>query len=128
MSDFMTTVANMNAREPGDEQETQARSSSGDASDVAPDTLAARTSSDEFLTALLNSRDSNTEQGIQARNWLTDGEQAMEARDWLTRREEASSLEGQILRRDAASDADLFTRDNLNDLVKLLNTRELYFK
>jgi hypothetical protein len=139
--------------------------------DVASDTLAARDSTDKFLAALLNSRDSDTEQRIQARNWLTEGldltmgilsnflrrdvstgiiaarndiganeylaallnsrelneEQALEARNWLTRRE-MSSLEKMLKQLPPTNDVELSTRSSLDELVKLLKTRELYFK
>src|SRR6266478_3742010 len=54
VDDFITAVANVNTREPGNEQATQARSPSDG---VTPDSLVSRDATGEFLAALMNSRD-----------------------------------------------------------------------
>jgi len=66
--------------------------------------VGARDAANGFLAALLNSREFDPEQKIQARSL------------W--------SVLGSFLRRDVAPD-ELAARDNMDDLMKLLNTREL---
>jgi hypothetical protein len=175
LDDFMTAIANVNARETDVEREAHAHGSSDKAFGVVerdvPDgftteSVAHPINEEDLLSAestILSGRDLSSRQDIQTRSFLSNVIKALEGgylrRDFthdqlLAARDGAKDLVNSIIgnrdskpeqqmqpgevfatvlnalgssRRDVASD-ELAARDDWEDLVKMLNTRELAFK
>ena len=111
MTDSMTAVAKMNAREPDVVERNVPR-------DVTHGSLAARATRKEMLAALLSDRSESSGQGIQARGFFSDlfdiGTTIM-----------TDAAEDLI--RDVSPD-ELHPRGDSKDVVEMPNTRELSFK
>ena len=111
VEDFMTTIANINVREPDVEQEEYARGSSDNAIDVVErndattESPSSTLTPEDFLSAMLSSRDLSSRQDIQARGL------------WDALFEVGINVLGQILRRDVTPDQILAARDGAEDLV-----------
>jgi hypothetical protein len=118
VDDFMTAIANMNAREPDAEQEAHARGPSGNAigvverNDDSTESPASNLTPEDFLSAMLSSRDLSSEQGIQARGL------------WDVMFEVGLNVLNQVLRRDV-DPGHLAARDSAEDFVNsILSSRD----
>ena len=118
VEDFMTAVANMNAREPDVEQEEYARGPSDNAIDVverndATESPGSTLTQEDFLSAMLSDRDFISGQDMQARSFWDDALNI------------GMNLLGQVLRRDVDPGQNLAARDDAEDFVNsILNSRD----